>query len=120
MQTFEEAMLEGQAEYQDVIDALGSAGYRATFTQTGGMNAALEVLLDGGWALLITDANEALSWARSEQQGWGVGLFTPEERYWAAPTAFASTPAVDVASLLALVQQVLRDGIAQPDRPEVR
>ena len=39
------------------------------------MNAALEVLLDGGHTLLISDAEESLSWDRREHHGWGVGLY---------------------------------------------
>lgn len=112
METFDQVMRAGQAQYQDVIDALTAAGYPATFTQTGGMNAALEVMLEGGWALLITDSDEALSWERRTQRGWGVGLFTPEERYLVAPQAFAETPATDTDSLLRLVHRVLQQGAA--------
>ncbi|MCZ2814482.1 hypothetical protein O2W15_23880 [Modestobacter sp. VKM Ac-2979] len=49
----------GQSQYQDVIDGLSTAGLPATFAQTGGMNAALEVLLDGGHSLLITDFEDS-------------------------------------------------------------
>ena len=112
MERFDQAMRAGQAQYQDVIDALTAAGYPATFTQTGGMNAALEVLLEGGWALLITDAADALSWERTTQRGWGVGLFAPDEQYMGAPLAFAETPETDSHTLLRLVPQVLREGVA--------
>ena len=113
METFDQAMRAGQAQYQDVIGALTTAGYPATFTQTGGMNAALEVLLEGGWALLITDAAEALSWERRTQRGWGVGLFAPDERYLVAPQAFAEAPDTDTDTLLRLVDEVLREGAAR-------
>ena len=51
----------GQNRYQDVLERLGSAGLPATFTQTGGICAALEVMLDSGHTLLIADAEDALS-----------------------------------------------------------
>lgn len=107
MLTYAETMALGQAQYQDVLDDLAAAGYPATFTQTGGMNAALEVMLEAGWALLITDAADALSWERADQRGWGVGLFAPEGRYLHAPGAFAETAATSTDSLLALIRQVL-------------
>ncbi len=71
-------MRHGAAQYRDVLDRLAAGGLSATFTQTGGMNAALEVMLDGGYTLLITDAEDSLSWQR-EQQGWGVGLYPPDQ-----------------------------------------
>ncbi len=64
----------GHDRYVDVIDALNDAGLPATFTQTGGMNAALEVTLETGQYLLITDAGDSLSWNREQQNGWGVGV----------------------------------------------
>jgi hypothetical protein len=69
----------GAGRYQDVLAALAAAGLTGRFTQTGGMNAALKVTLEGGRVLLITDADEALSWDRAEQHGWGVGLYADEE-----------------------------------------
>lgn len=107
MLSYEETMTLGQARYQDVLDALAAAGHLAAFTQTGGMNAALEVVLEGGWALLITDAEDSLSWDRATQEGWGVGLYAPDERYDGTLLAWSSTDDVDTSSLLALVEQVL-------------
>jgi hypothetical protein len=60
--THEETISFGQAEYQDVIDLLAAQGLSADFIQTGGMNAALLVLLEGGRSLLIT------------RLGWGAVL----------------------------------------------
>ena len=68
----------GADRYRDVLRLLESAGLGATFTQTGGMNAALKVLLDGGHTLLITDAEDSLSWDREGHRGWGVGLYPPD------------------------------------------
>ena len=61
MLSYDATMSIGQASYQDVLDHLAVGGFGATFTQTGGMNAALEVVLDGGHTLLITDAEDSLS-----------------------------------------------------------
>ena len=108
MLTYEQTMALGQAQYQDVIDELSAAGLPATFTQTGGMNAALEVLLDGGWSLLVTDAEDSLSWARAEQQGWGVGLYAPEHAYDGDCRAWTSTTANSVQALRSCIEDVLR------------
>lgn len=77
MLDYDTTMAIGQSRYQDVLDLLVRAGLEASFIQAGGMNAALEVLLDGGHTLLITDAEDSLSWEREEHQGWGVGLYPP-------------------------------------------
>lgn len=111
MLSYEETMALGQAHYQDVIDELAAAGLPATFTQTGGMNAALEVLLDGGHALLITDAEDSLSWARSEQDGWGVGLYARGEQYDGQILAAASVGTSDTGSLLQLIHAVLAEAV---------
>jgi len=58
---YDRTMKVGAAHYQDVLDHLEAAGLRAIFTQTGGMNAALEVVLDGGHTVLITDAEDSLA-----------------------------------------------------------
>jgi len=102
----------GQAQYQDVIDALRVAGLPATFTQTGGMNAALEVLLDGGHSLLITDFEDSLSWSREEHSGWLVSLYGPAEQYDGEPLASADTVDSDLPSLQAVIDRVLRLGIS--------
>ncbi len=79
------------------------------FTQTGGMNAALEVQLDSGHTLLVTDAEDALSWERSEHQGWGVGLYPPDQADTDGEClAFGSTGDGTAAALLPLVDEVLR------------
>ena len=111
MLTYEETMALGAAEYEDVLDALAAAGLPATFTQTGGMNAAIEVLLDGGHSLLVTDAEDSLSWARTEHTGWGVGLYPPEDQYDGGVTAAASTDTGTIQALLELIQAVLREGV---------
>lgn len=109
--SYDETMAVGQAEYQDVIDALAAAGLPTAFTQTGGMNAALEVRLDGGYSLLVTDADDSLSWARREQQGWGVLLYPPEQAYDGEPLASGSATDTSTTTLLELIQQVLRRAV---------
>ena len=71
------------------------------------MCAALEVTLEAGQHLLITDAEDSLSWNREDQRGWGVGLYVADSEYDDGPLAFADTEDCSVAALLAVVQQVL-------------
>ena len=102
----------GQARYQDVIDVLHTAGLPTSFTQTGGMCAALEVMLDSGHTLLITDAEDALSWDRAEHHGWGVGLYPPRtDMDDDGALAFDSTEDGSLAALLPVVDHVLRQAI---------
>jgi hypothetical protein len=65
----DEAMAIGAARYADVIAALDTAGLPTVFTQTGGMNAALEVTLEAGQHLLVSAAEDSLSWDRDDQRG---------------------------------------------------
>ncbi len=88
MLDYDSTMRAGAARYQDVLDALRVAGLPATFTQTGGMCAALEVMLDSGHTLLITDAEDTLAWERDEHHGWGVGLYPPGSEHDDGPLAF--------------------------------
>jgi len=69
----------GAAQYRDVLDALATAGLSAEFIQTGGMCAAIEVLLDGGHYLLLTDLEDTLPWDRQDHTGWCVGIYAPED-----------------------------------------
>jgi hypothetical protein len=110
--TYEETMAVGRSQYQDVLDALAADGLPAEFTQTGGMNAALQVSLDGGWSLLVTDAEDSLSWARAEQQGWGVGLYAPEHAFDGECRAWATTPDSSLPALRAVIEEVLRSAVS--------
>jgi len=78
MLDYGETMVIGQARYQDVLDELATAGLPASFTQTGGMCAALEVTLDSGHTLLIAGQNDPLAWDREDHHGWVVGLYPPD------------------------------------------
>jgi len=105
--TYDQTMRHGAQLYSAALRALRDAGITAAFIQTGGMNAALEAVLDGGAVLLVTDAEECLSWDRSEQQGWGAGVYRDQERQ--EPLAFGRTPGTSTAELLGLVRLVLAD-----------
>ncbi len=108
MLSYDQTMAVGADRYRDVLTHLSAAGFGATFTQTGGMNAALEVLLDGGHTLLITDAVDALSWERGEHQGWGVGLYPPDQANTDGEClVFDSTEDGSLEALLPLLRQVL-------------
>ena len=107
MLDYDTTMRIGAARYQDVLDALDAAGLPGCFIQTGGMNAALQVTLEGGQTLLITDADDALSWDRTEQHGWGVGLYPDQERAEGAEL-FDTCVGNDAAALLDLIRSLLR------------
>lgn len=111
MLDYESTMRLGRAQYQDVVDELIGAGLPTSFTQTGGMNAALEVRLDGGHTLLVTDAEDSLSWARAEHAGWAVGLYAPEQAYDGEVLAFDTTEDGSVAGLRKLIDRVLRTAV---------
>lgn len=98
----------GQREYQDVLDQLAAIGLDGTFTQTGGMNAALEITLDGG-IVLITDFEDTLSWNRDEHQGWAVGFYSRQD-IDGLPTRFEATEDSSVEALIGLLQDVLLRG----------
>lgn len=46
--SYDETMAWGAAQYADVLAALEAKGLPSTFTQTGGMCAAIEVQLETG------------------------------------------------------------------------
>lgn len=106
MMSYDETMAWGAAQYADVLAALEEKGLPATFTQTGGMCAAIEVQLETGRTLLITDAEDTLSWARVEHEGWGVGLYPAGEGN-DGPLAFDQTEGSDMAALFDLIGAVM-------------
>ena len=108
MLDYDATMLIGRSRYQDVLDHLTSAGLPAAFAQTGGMCAALEVLLDSGHTLLITDAEDSLSWDWEQHQGWGVGLYPPDQANTDGEClAFDSSPDGSPEALLPLIDAVV-------------
>ena len=106
MMSYDETMAWGAAQYRDVLDRLEEEGLPATFTQTGGMCAAIKVQLETGHTLLITDAEDHLSWARVEHEGWWVGLYEPGE-HSDGPLAYGQVDGGDIAALLPLVGDVM-------------
>jgi hypothetical protein len=115
--TYEQEMSDGEREYRDVLAALHRAGIPASFTQTGGMNAALDATLEGGAFLLVTGTEGSLPWRRAYLRGWTVGVYandgSPE------PIAIASTGSAHTTALLGAVRQVL--GARPPSwRPRIR
>ena len=109
MMTYDETMREGALAYADVLAALEAAGMPATFTQTGGMCAALEIRLETGHIVLITDPEDTLSWSRADHAGWGVGLYPPGEDSGEA-LVFEQVPASDCEALLEAIRDVLQGG----------
>ena len=108
MRDIQAAMDVGTERYRDVIDALNAQGLPTIFTQTGGMCAALEVTLETGRYLLITDAGDSLSWNREEQLGWGVGLYRPGSEGDDGPERFEEDEdSTRTDTLLSLVRTVL-------------
>lgn len=106
MMSYEETMSWGARQYQDILDRLDEVGLPAVFTQTGGMCAAIQVQLETGRELLITDAEDSLSWARTEQLGWGVGLYSSDEHSDGA-IRFECSDDSSTDSLLRLISAVL-------------
>lgn len=102
---FDRAMEAGAREYQDVLDRLAEEGLDGVFTQTGGMNAALEITLDGG-SVLVTDAEDALSWSRAEHDGWFVGLYLRREES-DGPIRYLETSDGSVDGLMAVLRELL-------------
>lgn len=70
------------------------------------MNAAIQVQLETGRELLITDSEDSLSWARTEQRGWGVGLYTCDEHDDGA-LRFECSEDASSDALLGLIRAVL-------------
>src|SRR5690348_4545725 len=102
-------MAAGVATYRDVVAKLTDHGYIAQFTQTGGMSAAIEVRLESGWTVLVTDEDDPLSWHRSLHQGWGVGIYRTVDDYDSGPRIFLSTADSSTAALVALLERLLRE-----------
>jgi hypothetical protein len=95
---YDRAMTHAAEVYADVLSALAQAGYVAAMTQTGGMCLAIEISLDVGDTVLVTDKDEILPWDRDDHRGWGI------DRYAAGDSSERlQSVAVDDASPAALV-----------------
>lgn len=101
----------GAREWANVTARIRREGLgQAEFTQTGGMCAAIIVGLEDGYYLLITDAEDTLSWERAAHQGWYVGLYPPENEDSSEPIAYLEHPDGDTDILISLIREVLRTG----------
>jgi hypothetical protein len=108
----ETSMRIGAERYRPVTDALTRAGWPAKFTQLGGMNLALEVTLEGGHQVLVTDVDDCLSWDPRDNRGWDVTFHPDPERpeLGEGPFAFASAEGRSFETLIDLVRCVVRAG----------
>lgn len=91
----------GTLQYLDVLDLLSSTGYRATFTQTGGMSAAIELAIDENKFALITDADGPLAWEREDHHGCAVGVYEYQDTSGAV--AYESTTNSSVEALMGIL-----------------
>jgi hypothetical protein len=110
--SYQDTMRHGAAQYADVIRALNEAGLPSEFTQTGGMCAAILVKLEDGRTLLITDAEDTLSWDRQDHDGWGVGLYAQCDSD-DLPALYQQTAPSDLGSLLNLIREVLESHVSR-------
>lgn len=109
--SYEETMAWGAREWSDVTERIRREGLgQAEFTQTGGMCAAIVVGLEDGYYLLLTDAEDTLSWERDAHDGWYVGLYPPETEDCSEPIAYVEHPDGDTDTLIRLIRDVLREG----------
>ena len=79
------------------------------------MNAAIEVQLETGAHLLITDTEEPLSWHRDDQRGWAAGMYPGAEESEGAER-FESTESNEVDALIEIIKQVLAPDPRPPQR----
>ncbi|GAA4807983.1 hypothetical protein GCM10023200_52070 [Actinomycetospora chlora] len=107
MMDVREAMQVGEASYATQLGELRRAGFAASFTQTGGMCAALEIVLERGY-LLVTNSEDELPWSPEELRGWGVGYYECED-VSEGPVVFVETPRTDARALVASVVACLRE-----------
>ncbi|NHA01376.1 hypothetical protein G5V59_20160 [Nocardioides sp. W3-2-3] len=106
---YDETVASGAEQYRDVLDALDAVGLGGEFIQTGGMCAALEVILDGGYYLLFTDQEDTLAWRREDHQGWLVGLYQADERRTVdGPLRYLLHPDGSPEKAVDLAQRVLK------------
>jgi hypothetical protein len=110
-------MHEGEQQYIHVLHLLEDMGLPAHFTQTGGMNAAIEVTLASNHYLLVTDAESSLAWRWIDHRGWMVGRYRlpeTEEDDTTDPLGYRTTDDGSSDALVVLIQEVLSDATDQP------
>ncbi len=116
MLSYEETMALGRSQYADIIDDLHQMGLPAEFMQTGGMNAALEVRLEGGYSILVTESDDSLAWSRDDHRDWGAALFPPRQQYDGDCLVADTSNDGSTAALLALLDRLMKVAIQRPNR----
>jgi hypothetical protein len=97
--------------YRDAISTLAAITGTAQITQLGGMDLALESILEGGW-MWITDLHDSLPWDRADHQGWWAGIYEGhmnQTEPGRKPIVWAE---IDDTSMTAL-GQIVRSALAQ-------
>ncbi|MDM7488685.1 hypothetical protein QT969_10320 [Rhodococcus sp. CSLK01-03] len=94
----------GARQYEDVLALLAEHGYRAHFTQTGGMCPAIEVAVNEERYALITDADGPLSWEREDHRGWAVGVYEFEDS--SDPVVFETAEESSLEALMSLLPSI--------------
>jgi hypothetical protein len=108
------ALAHGRREYADVLAALdGWDRGAAIFTQTGGMCAALQMRLETGYLVLVTEADDPLAWSRADHASWGVGVYAGPEGAGEA-LIFDVTGDPSLEGLLRLMRRVLGSPALEP------
>lgn len=80
---YDAQMAEAEATYRDVLELLWSNEIPAFITQTGGMCLAIQIPGPRDSWFWLTDAEDALSWEREPDQGWGLGYYDADgEMMW--------------------------------------
>jgi len=108
---YAETMAYGTGQYRPVIDGLRDAGLPAQFVQTGGMCAALEVRLETGHVLIVTEADDSLSWDWAHHHSWGVGAYTAKsyENSFSDQLGYVESENGDLPTLIKLIEQLIGD-----------
>lgn len=104
MDEYREALEYGTKQYADVFALLADHGFQASFTQTGGMCAAIELYVDEDRFALVTEDDGPLEWERSEHRGWAVGVY--EKADTSDAVIFETVPDDSPAALLTLLASV--------------
>ncbi|WP_305779114.1 hypothetical protein [Nocardia nova] len=104
MQVDEQAYIEQQ--YDDVLKLLSDRGYAPGVTMTGGGCYAIMFTPIPGREVCITDSHGPLAEVRTEQVGWGLGVYNEDEEDVFYEVTADSSP----AALLALLDKARSAG----------
>ncbi len=106
----------GARQYWDVLQLLTRAGLQADFVVDDDGGAAVQIQLDSGQTLLVTEVDGPLPRLREDHRSWGVSLHRtrrgPDEE---GPAAWdGSQDDGSLKALLPLVSGVLLDTMRGP------